>query len=72
MRIRDLRRQCERFTARVIAEGANPDELAGLLIGAHMRVLRDRGVTRDLYMQACALLWDNNSPTNVPVDEERS
>lgn len=70
MKTRELRRQCERFTARVIAEGANPDELAGLLIGSLMRVMRDRGVSRDLYMQACALLWENNSPANVPVDQE--
>ena len=69
MKIRELRRQCERFTARLIAEGANPDELAGLLIGSLMRVMRDR-VSRDLYMQACAMLWDNNNPTDVPVDQE--
>jgi hypothetical protein len=66
---RELRRQCERFTARVIAEGANPDELAGLLIGSMMRVMRDRGVSRELYMQACALLWENNNPTDVPIDQ---
>jgi hypothetical protein len=70
VKTRELRRQCERFTARMIAEGANADELAGLLIGSHMRVLRDRGVTRDLYMQACALLWDNNNPTDIPVDQD--
>ena len=70
MKTRELRRQCERFSARMIAEGANPDELAGLLIGSLMRVMRDRGVSRDLYMQACAMLWENNNPTNVPVDQE--
>lgn len=70
MKVRELRRQCERFTARMIAEGANPDELAGLLIGSLMRVMRDRGVSRDLYVQACALLWDNNNATDVPVDQE--
>lgn len=70
MKTRELRRNCERFTARMITEGANPDELAGLLIGSHMRILRDRGVSRELYMQACALLWDNNNPTDVPVDQE--
>ena len=70
MTTHELRRQCEKFSARVIAEGANPDELAGLLIGAHMRVLRDRGITRDLYLQACALLWDNNNPSDSPVDQE--
>ena len=70
MKTRELRRQCERFTARLIAEGANPDELAGLLIGALMRVMRDRGVSRDLYMQGCALLWDNNNATDIPVDQE--
>jgi hypothetical protein len=30
----------------------------------------ERGVTRDLYMQACALLWDNNNPTDIPVDQD--
>jgi len=70
MTTRELRRQCERFTRRLLAEGANPDELVGLLLGSMMRVMRDRGVSRDLYMQACALLWENNSPTDVPVDEE--
>jgi hypothetical protein len=33
VKTRDLRQQCERFTARVIAEGANSDELTGLMIG---------------------------------------
>lgn len=70
MKTRELRRQCERFTARMIAEDADPDELAGLLIGSLMRVMRDRGVSRDLYMQACAMLWENNNLTNVPVDQE--
>lgn len=70
MPLRELRRQCERFTARVIAEGTNPDELAGLLMGAMMRVMRDRGVTRELYLKGCALLWDNNNPPDVPVDED--
>ncbi len=70
MSTRELRRQCERFTARVIAEGANPDELAGLLIGSMMRVMRDRDVSYELYMQACALLWNNNNPTDVPVDQD--
>lgn len=70
MKTRELRRQCERFTTKLITEGANPDELVGLLLGSMMRVMRDRGVTRDLYMQACAVLWENNNPTNAPVDQE--
>ena len=70
MAVRELRRQCERFTARLLAEGANPDELAGLLLGSLMRVMRDRGVSRELYMEACALLWQQDNPTNVPVDQE--
>jgi len=72
MTTRELRRQCERFTARAIANGANPTELVGLLLGSLMRTMRDRGVSRELYMQACALLWDNNNPADVPVDEEGS
>ena len=67
--VRELRRQCERFTARMLAEGANPDELAGLLMGSMMRVMRDRGVSRELYMQGCALLWENNNATDAPVDQ---
>jgi hypothetical protein len=67
---RELRRQCEQFTARLITKGANPDELVGLLLGSMMRVMRDRGVTRDLYMEACALLWQNNNPTDAPLDQE--
>jgi hypothetical protein len=70
MNLRELRRQCERFTLRLVAEGANPEELAGLLIGAHMRFLRDRGVTREWYMEACALLWDKNNAPDTPVDVE--
>ena len=69
MTTRELRRQCERFTSRLLAEGANPDELVGLLLGSMMRVMRDRGVSRDLYMQASALLWDDNNPSDTPVDE---
>ena len=52
MKLRELRRQCERFTRRMLADGASPDELAGLLLGSLMRVMRNRGVSRDLYMQA--------------------
>ena len=70
MPTRELRRQCERFTARLLAEGANPDELVGLLLGSMMRIMRDRGVSRELYMQGCAMLWANNNPTNVPVDQD--
>jgi hypothetical protein len=70
MTTRDLRRQCERFTARLIAEGADPYELVGLLLGSMMRVLRDRGVTREQYAEACALLWDNDNPTDPPVDQD--
>ena len=70
MPTRELRRQCERFTARLLAEGANPDELVGLLLGSMMRVMRDRGVSRELFMQASALLWDNNNPTDIPADQD--
>lgn len=70
MKIRELRRQCERFTARMIAEGADSYALAGLMIGSLMRVMRDRGVTRARYLEGCTLLWDNNTPSDVPVDEE--
>ena len=70
MTTRELRRQCERFTARLLAEGANGDELVGLLLGSMMRYMRDSGVSRELYMQGCALLWENNNPTNVPVDQD--
>lgn len=70
MKTRELRRQCERFTRQMLAEGANRDELAGLLLGSMMRVLRESGVSRDLYMQACALLWENDNPTDIPVDDE--
>lgn len=72
MKTHELRRQCERFSARMIAEGANRGELAGLMIGSLMRTMRDRGVSRDLYLEACALLWDNNNPTDTPVDEEEA
>ena len=65
----ELRRQCERFTKRLLAEGANPDELVGLLLGSMMRVMRDRGVSRELYMEACVLLWNNNNPPDMPADE---
>jgi hypothetical protein len=70
VKLRELRRQCERFTRKMLAQGANPDELAGLLLGSMMRVMRDGGVSRDMYMKACALLWENNNPTDVPVDDE--
>lgn len=67
---RELRRQCERFTARLLAEGANPDELVDLLLGSMMRIMRDGGVSRELYMQGCSMLWDNNNPTDTPVDQD--
>jgi hypothetical protein len=69
MKTRELRRQCERFTKRMIAEGANPDELAGLLMGSMMRLMRDRGISRELYLQGCALLWDQNNPSDAPVED---
>lgn len=68
--LREVRRQCERFTARLIAEGADPAQLAGLMIGALMRVMRDRGVTYELYMEACKLLWDNDNKPDTPVDQD--
>lgn len=68
--LRELRRQCERFTNRLIAEGADPGELVGLLIGSLMRHLRERGVSRELYVQGCELLWDDNNPSNAQVDQE--
>lgn len=70
MTVRELRRQCERFATRLVAEGANPDELAGLMIGALMRVMRDRGVDREMYLEACALIWDNNNKPDIPVDQD--
>jgi len=69
MQIRELRRKCERFTSRLLAEGANPDALAGLLMGSMMRLMRDRGISRELYLQGCALLWDQNNPSDTPVED---
>jgi hypothetical protein len=68
MKIRELRRKCEHFTNRVIAEGADPNELIGLLLGAQMRQMRARGITRELYLQGCALLWDENNTPDDPVE----
>lgn len=70
MKTRELRRQCERFTQRMLMEGANQNELVGLLLGSMMRVMRGSGVSRDLYLQACALLWDNDNSTDMSVDDE--
>lgn len=53
----------------MIAEGANPNDLVGLLLGSMMRVMRRRGVTQGRYIQACMLLWENN-PTEVTTDQE--
>lgn len=68
MTTRELRRNCERFTERMLSEGANPDELIGLLIGSMMRFMRDSGVSRELYMQGCAILWEDNNPADPPVE----
>ena len=32
-----------------------------------LRVMRDRGASRDL--QACALWWENNNATDAPVND---
>jgi len=70
MSIREVRRECERFSRRMIASGANPVELAGLMIGALARELRDLGHSRDRFVAACAMLWDNNNPADEPIDQE--
>ena len=70
MTLRELRRECEWFTRRMLADGAKQNELVGLLLGSMMRYMRDGGVTRDRYMQACALLWEVNNPTDEPVDDK--
>jgi hypothetical protein len=70
MDVRTLRRECERFTNKVLARGASPVELAGLMIGALARLMRDNGRTREKFLEACALLWDNNNPADPPVADE--
>lgn len=54
----------------MIAAGADPGQLAGLMIGAHMRELRAQGVTKEMYLEACELLWNNDNPPDMPVDED--
>lgn len=70
MKLRELRRQCERFTRKMLAQGADQNHLAGLLLGSMMRVMRDGGVSRELYVKACLLLWDEDNPSGIPVDDE--
>lgn len=60
MKTRELHQRCKQFTETLIAQGANPDDLMGLLLGSMMRVMRKHGVTQGRYMQACMLLWENN------------
>jgi hypothetical protein len=52
----------------MIADGADPAAVAGLMIGAFMRFLRARGVPKEKYLKACEILWDNNNTPDAPLD----
>jgi len=69
MTVRELRRECERFSHQMMARGADPHQFAGLLIGAGMRALRAGRITKAQYLEACELLWDNNNAPDAPVDD---
>jgi hypothetical protein len=58
----------ERANADLVARGLSAPELAGLEIGAGVRLLRESGASREKVLEACALLWDDTIDAALGVD----
>lgn len=56
--VRDAIMALERTNTELVACGLTAPELAGLEIGAGVRLLRESGASREKVLEACALLWD--------------
>jgi hypothetical protein len=56
--VRDAIMALERTNAELVARGLAAAELAGLEIGAGVRLLREAGATREKVLEACGMLWD--------------
>jgi hypothetical protein len=57
-----LKQRVTAFTDRLIlVENQSAAHVCGLIVGALGRHLRATGVTREKFLEACALLWDNNN-----------
>jgi hypothetical protein len=56
--IRDAIMALEQTNAGLIARGLSVAELAGLEVGAGVRLLRDAGASREKVLEACGMLWD--------------
>jgi hypothetical protein len=58
--VRDAIMALERTNAELVARGLSAPELAGLEIGAGVRLLRESGASREKVLEACAMLWDGS------------
>jgi hypothetical protein len=66
--IRDAIMALERTNADLVARGLSAPELAGLEIGAGVRLLRESGASREKVLEACAMLWDGAVDAAVGID----
>lgn len=68
--VRDAIMALERTNAELVERGLSPAELAGLEIGAGVRLLRDSGASRAEVLKACAMLWDGEIEAMVGAPKD--
>jgi hypothetical protein len=66
--VRDAIMALERTNAELAARGLSAAELAGLELGAGIRLLREAGASREMMLEACGMLWDGTIDAVVPVE----
>lgn len=66
--VRDAIMALERTNAELVARGLSAPELAGLEIGAGVRLLRESGASREKTLEACAMLWDESVDAVLGAD----
>jgi len=68
--IRDAIMALEQTNAGLVARGLSATELAGLEIGAGVRLLRDAGASREKVLEACGMLWDRTIDAILTTDNK--
>ena len=68
--VKDAIMALERTNAELLARGLVATELAGLEIGAGVRLLRESGASREEVLEACAMLWDGSIDGIIPVAKD--
>ena len=68
--VRDAIMALEQTNAGLIARGLSAAELAGLEIGAGVRLLREAGASREKVLEACGMLWDGAIDAVLPANNK--